>query len=57
MAFSWRNEPELMARLRAAQNTPAHEHRDIMTFAGLCESREELLRHVESAERQAREVR
>jgi len=43
--FSWRNEPELMARLITAQNalrTPI----DIMTFAGFCDSREALEAHV-----------
>jgi hypothetical protein len=43
--FSWKNEPELMARLTTAQdslNTPI----DIVTFAGMCASREELERHV-----------
>ena len=44
-AFSWKNEPELMARLNTAQdslNTPI----DIVTFAGMCDSREELERHI-----------
>jgi len=43
--FSWRNEPELMARLIAAQNaliTPI----DIVTFAGYCDSRAALEAHV-----------
>lgn len=43
--FSWVNEPELMDRLIGAQNalkTPI----DIVTFAGMCGSREELERHV-----------
>lgn len=44
--FSWRNEPELMARLVSAQNEAANEHQDIMTFAGMCRSRQELERHV-----------
>ena len=54
--FSWRNEPDLMARLRTAQNQMPHvECRDILTFAGLCSSVEELTRHVESCERQIAE--
>ncbi len=50
--FSWRQAPELMARLLATQNSPAHEHRDVMTFAGFCDSREQLERHVVSCEQQ-----
>lgn len=52
--WSWKAEPVLMARLQAAQNTPKHAHRDIMTFAGLCDSRAELERHVVSCEQEAR---
>lgn len=48
--FSWKDEPELMARLTAAQNTPKNWNRDVMTFAGMCSSRAELLRHVEACE-------
>jgi hypothetical protein len=51
--WSWKAEPVLMARLREAQNSPRNEHRDIMTFAGLCDSRAELERHVVSCEGQA----
>lgn len=46
----WRNNPDLIARLTAAQNHPANIRQDIMTFAGFCDSREELLAHVERAE-------
>lgn len=41
----WKQNPDLMDRLGAAQNalrTPI----DIMTFAGMCDSRDELERHV-----------
>lgn len=44
----WRDNPDLMARLTAAQNVL--QHIDIVTFAGMCDSREELLRHVEHNE-------
>jgi hypothetical protein len=47
--FSWKDAPDLMARLTKAQNeleTPI----DIVTFAGFCDSREELERHVERYE-------
>lgn len=47
--FTWKDAPELMERLNAAQNaleTPI----DIVTFAGFCESREELAAHVERYE-------
>jgi hypothetical protein len=57
MKFSWKDEPELMKRLLAAQNSPAHENRDVMTFAGFCESREQLEKHVLSVEAQAAERR
>ena len=41
----WKQNPDLMERLTRAQNalrTPI----DIMTFAGMCDSREELEAHV-----------
>jgi hypothetical protein len=50
--FSWRDAPDLMERLSRTQNaltTPI----DIMTFAGFCDSREELLAHVERYETKA----
>lgn len=46
----WRNNPDLIARLTAAQNHPANIRQDIMYFAGFCDSRAELLDHVERAE-------
>ena len=52
--FSWKDEPELMGRLIKAQNsleTPI----DIVTFAGFCDSREELERHVERYEAEVAE--
>lgn len=42
----WKANPDLMARLTAAQNHEANLGQDIMTFAGFCDSREELLAHV-----------
>ncbi|MFG1306024.1 hypothetical protein V5F34_18035 [Xanthobacter autotrophicus] len=51
----WRQRPDLMVRLTTAQNTPANARIDIMTFAGMCDSREELERHVERYERAAAE--
>lgn len=54
MGFSWKDAPDLIARLRSTQNHPANDMIDIMTFAGLTSSREELLRHVEHYE--AREI-
>lgn len=44
MAFTWKDAPDLMARLSAAQN--CIDTQDIMTFAGFFSSREELERHV-----------
>ena len=52
--FTWKDAPELMDRLIAAQNglkTPI----DIVTFAGFCDSREELERHVERYEAEVRD--
>ena len=46
MTFSWKNEPELMARLTTAQNHPANVNQDIMTYAGWCGSCEALEAHV-----------
>ena len=50
---TWKSNPDLMSRLRTAQNHPAHSHIDIMTFAGMCSDRAELLRHVERYEGEA----
>ena len=50
MTFSWKDAPDLMARLGKAQNAETNCNIDIMTFAGLCDSREELLAHVERYE-------
>lgn len=44
--FSWTQAPDLMARLTTAQNHPANTNIEIMTFAGMCDSRAELERHV-----------
>ena len=43
--FSWTQAPDLMARLTTAQNA-LRAPIDIMTFAGMCDSRAELKRHV-----------
>jgi hypothetical protein len=49
----WKQNPDLMARLTAAQNHPANVRADILSFAGFCETREELERHVERYEAKA----
>lgn len=49
-AWTWKNEPELMTRLRNVQNTAAYASQDIMTIVGFFSSREELVKHVERAE-------
>jgi hypothetical protein len=54
--FSWRDAPDLMDRLRDAQNHPRNCAIDIMTFAGMCDSRPELLAHVERYEQKAAPV-
>lgn len=51
--FSWRDAPDLMDRLGRAQNSPHNENRDVMTFAGFCNNRDELERHVVSCEADA----
>jgi hypothetical protein len=48
--FSWRDAPDLMDRLIRAQNHPSNSTTDILTIAGLFDSRAELLRHVEFCE-------
>lgn len=51
--YSWKQSPELMARLTKAQNglkAPI----DIMTFAGFFDSEDELQKHVEYYEDQVR---
>ena len=53
MTFSWRQAPDLMARLTAAQNAPANLTQDVMTFAGFCGTREALERHVIACEQRA----
>ncbi len=53
MAWSWILETDLMGRLTAAQNHPGNVCRDVMTFAGFCDNRAELERHVESCEASA----
>lgn len=51
--WTWKDSPELMARLRKAQNAPINSHTDILTFAGFCGSAEALQRHVEYYEQRA----
>jgi exoribonuclease II len=54
MEFSWKDAPDLMQRLIAAQNalvTPI----DIVTFAGFCKNRDELEAHVVRYEQQVSE--
>lgn len=43
---TWKANPDLMARLTTAQNHPANITQDIMSFAGFCDSRAELMAHV-----------
>jgi hypothetical protein len=44
--WSWKSEPELMARLLAVQNTEKQQHQDIMTIVGFFSTREQLEAHV-----------
>ena len=43
-AWTWKNEPDLMARLIAAQNK--NDHQDILTIVGFFSSRQQLEQHV-----------
>ncbi len=45
-AWTWKNEPELMARLLKVQNTEKQQAQDIMTIVGFFSSREQLEAHV-----------
>ena len=51
--WSWRDSPELMQRLNAAQNSPPNWGIDITTYAGLCGSEGKLKSHVEHYEKKA----
>ena len=50
---SWKENPDLMTRLIAAQNSPGNSQIDVVTFAAFCGDRAELLAHVEHCERLA----
>ena len=52
-SFSWRDAPDLMARLTTAQNHAAFSNQDILTFAGFMDSRADLERHVIKCEARA----
>lgn len=47
---TWRDNPDLIDRLTRVQNHAANVDRDVMTFAGFCTDRTELLAHVEHCE-------
>lgn len=46
MPFTWKDAPDLMAALAAVQNHPMNANVDIMTFAGMCDSKHELEVHL-----------
>lgn len=48
--WTWKDAPDLMAALATAQNHPANIGQDIMSFAGMCDSRDELELHLCRAE-------
>lgn len=50
----WRQRPDLMQRLIKVQNTPCFENLDIVSFAGFCDTDEELERMVSDHERALR---
>ncbi len=50
MTAIWKDCPDLMQRLEYAQNSPVFEHQDILTWAAMCDTREELERHVVNCE-------
>ena len=47
----WQQHPDFMAWLLDSQNHPAHEGQDIMSFAGMCSTFDELHKHCWAAER------
>ena len=49
----WKECPDLLDRLTEAQNSEAFEHQDVMTWAGMCDTRDELERHVVICEQRA----
>lgn len=49
----WKQAPDLMAALASVQNHPRFENVDVMTFAGMCDTVEELARHVIACENRA----
>lgn len=46
------NNKDLMARLVSVQNHPVNADRDIVSIAGLMDTRADLLKHVEAVEQQ-----
>ena len=48
--FTWRDAPDLIDRLKAAQNHARFTYSDIMSFAGFMRSRAELEAYVVSKE-------
>jgi hypothetical protein len=44
---------DLIRRLEEVQNSPSNDARDIMSFAGFCDTRAELERHVLKEEARA----
>lgn len=51
----WKTEKDLMERLETAQNHSALQNQDVMTWAGMCDDRAELERHVANCERRVAE--
>jgi len=49
----WKQQTALMSRLADAQNHPANINQDIMTWAAMCDTPEELEAHVLHAEDRA----
>lgn len=48
----WQQHPDFMAWLTDLQNHPRFEAQDIMSFAGMCSTFDELHRHCWACERQ-----
>ena len=44
--FTWKDAPDLIQALTKCQNSPCNENQDILTFAGFCDSRDELEAYV-----------
>lgn len=48
--WTWKDAPDLMAELTRVQNAPVNSNIDIMSYAGMCDTRAELELHLARCE-------